>query len=139
MRRIELFSGIAVAALTVWAVVAILWVPIGTTELITPTHTTTTYEYALNHGAASVLGYCALFVVLGALLLFAVIGHVRREPQSRSLFVALLGFMYAASSMLLVFNVGGAAQPAGTAALICAGVALIPTRGHLPVANTNQS
>ena len=138
MRRVELFSGIAVAAMTAWAIVAILWIPIGTTTLITPTHTTTTFEYALDHGVVSVFGSVALFTVLGALLLFAVIEHMRHEPQVRSPFVALLGFVYAASSILLVFNVGGAAQPAGTVALICAVAALIPSRSRLPITNTRQ-
>lgn len=66
MRRIELFFGIATAALTVWAIAAMLWVPVGVTTLTTPTRTTTTYSYALDQGIGPVVAYIALFSVLAA-------------------------------------------------------------------------
>ena len=58
-----MFFGIATAALTVWAIAAMLWVPVGVT---TPTRTTTTYSYALDQGIGPVVAYIALFSMLAA-------------------------------------------------------------------------
>lgn len=132
MRRLELFSAIAASVLTLGAVGWIFFVPIATSELITPEQTIVHRIYALDQGAGPVVACMAFFVTLVALLLSSVIAHVKRTPQSRSMGVVMLGALYLFASMELIRFIGGAAQPAAIAALICAILAAFPSRRAVP-------
>lgn len=129
IRRIEWFAAIATAVATVYAVVAIIFLPVATTGLYVRGQAPVIMSvYARDSGLGRMAITCAFVAVFGVSVVAGAWAHTRRASVLGSTFVLTGAFGSVLVSVYGTPLVGGYTQIPALLALVTAVLSIVPSR-----------